>query len=85
MADQFSQVRHYLAIAEEAIAEREERDKETIAEQAKYITQLERDTLELETMGKLLAGMVAQFCPSSDPPLRAAIHWIQWAEREAQK
>jgi len=78
MADQFSQVRHYLAIAEEAIAEREERDKETIAEQAKYITQLERDTLELEKMTKALAGQLGVH--SMSPAI-----WLAWAEREARK
>jgi hypothetical protein len=91
MADQFSQVRHYLAIAEEAIAEREERDKETIAEQAKYITQLERDGAELEKMNNALAGQLALHgivpnCKSHTTcPRGLEDLWLAWAEREARK
>lgn len=82
MTDQFSQVRHYLGIAEEATANREAQDKETIAEQAKYISQLERDTLELEKMTKLLAGCLID---ANVPAGQTTGDWLAWAEREARK
>jgi predicted RNase H-like nuclease (RuvC/YqgF family) len=84
MTDQFSAVRHALGIAEEATANREAQDKEIIAEQAKYITQLERDTLELEKQQEKSARRIATLERVIDT-LEDAIEKTTPAEREARK
>jgi len=73
-----------LGIAEEATANREAQDKEIIAEQAKYITQLERDTLELEKQQEKSARRIATLERVIDT-LEDAIEKTTPAEREARK
>ncbi len=86
----FEQVRHYLAIAEEATSRRIAELEDRLEQQCDYVTQLERDTLELEKMTKLLAGQLANhkllpgIVQAHDLIGGLDALWLAWAEREAK-